>query len=281
MNEEICPFAKLDRLLVATDGSTFSEFAINEALTLAKRFSSKLIVVSVIKTNLEFEMSLPQVAERDEKAAIELLELIKAKASREDIDCEILVLRGEEPYQDIINAAETNRVNLIVMGRHGKTGIKKFVLGSVTAQVVRHAPCNVLVVPPKGKIKYETILIAADDSKHNAAAAVEAVAIAKRCSSILFIVSVTTSEAESSSAEENVKQVIELAEKESIKNEWLIVQGKPHEAIAKISNQKDVDLIIVGSHGRTGLMDFLMGGVAERVLGRAESAVLVVKTNDT
>ena len=277
MSRQLCPIARLEKLLLPTDGSKFSESAIREAIKLAKICSSKLYAVSVIKTNLEFETLVPQVIEKDEKEAIEHLESIKTRASKEGVNCEIIVLRGEEPYQDIVDEATKNQVNMIIMGRHGRTGLLRLMMGSVTAKVIGHAPCNILVVPPTAKVECRNILIATDGSKYSEAATSEAIGIAKRCGSSLIVISVASSDAEIASAEDNVKKVVELVEKESIKIEGLTVTGKPYEVIVETSKQKHADLIVVGSHGRTGLERLLMGSVTERVIGHTESAVLVVR----
>lgn len=277
MSRQLCPIARLEKLLLPTDGSKFSESAIREAIKLAKICSSKLYAVSVIKTNLEFETLVPQVIEKDEKEAIEHLESIKTRASKEGVNCEIIVLRGEEPYQDIVDEATKNQVNMIIMGRHGRTGLLRLMMGSVTAKVIGHAPCNILVVPPTAKVECRNILIATDGSKYSEAATSEAIGIAKRCGSSLIVISVASSDAEITSAEDNVKKVVELVEKESIKIEGLTVTGKPYEVIVETSKQKHADLIVVGSHGRTGLERLLMGSVTERVIGHTESAVLVVR----
>lgn len=120
MKENICPIAKMGRLLLATDGSKFSEGAIRETLSLSKRCLSKLIAVSVVKTNLEFEMTMPQVIEKEEEEASKHLELIKARASKEGIDCEMLTVHGEEPYQEIVNSAARYQADMIIMGRHAR-----------------------------------------------------------------------------------------------------------------------------------------------------------------
>lgn len=73
MNGQACPMTKMERLLVATDGSTYSENAVKEAILMAKRCSSKLFAVSVVITNLEFEVTMPQVVEKEEKKAREHL----------------------------------------------------------------------------------------------------------------------------------------------------------------------------------------------------------------
>jgi len=286
MNGQICPEEKMEKLLVATDGSIFSESAIREAINLARTCSSKLIAVSVVKTSPEFEDLVPQVAEKAENRIREHLESVKSRASKEDVDCEIVIHRGEEPFQDIVNEAEKNRVDMIIIGTHGRTGLKRLMMGSVTARVIGHAPCNVLVVPLHAKVECRNILVATDGSRYSDAAASEAIGIAKRCGGSLIVISVALSDKEiilpeddeeMILAKDNVKKIVELAEKEGVKTEGLTAIGKQYEAIVETSKQKHADLIVVGSHGRTGLDRLLMGSVTERVIGHSEVAVLVVK----
>ena len=240
----------------------------------------------MVKTSPEFEDLVPQVAEKAENRIREHLESVKSRASKEDVDCEIVIHRGEEPFQDIVNEAEKNRVDMIIIGTHGRAGLKRLMMGSVTAKVIGHALCNVLVVPLHAKVDCRNILIATDGSRYSDAAASEAIGIAKRCGGSLIVISIALSDKEiilpeddeeMILAKDNVKKIVELAEKEGIKKEGLTVKGKPHEAILETSKQKRADLIVVGSHGRTGLDRLLMGSVTERIIGHSESAVLVVK----
>ncbi len=286
MNGQVCPIAKMEKLLVATDGSVFSKSAVREAVNLAKICSGKLYVVSVVKTNLEYESIVPQIVEKEEEKMRQHLGSVKDRASKEGLDCEIISHRSEEPYQDIVDEAEKNQADMIIMGTHGRTGLKRLMMGSVTAKVIGHATCNVLVVPLDAKIKCGNILIATDGSKYSEAAASEAIGIAKRCAGSLIAISVVYADKEivlpeddeeMISARDNVKKIVDIAEKEGIKTEGLTVQGNPYEGIVEIAKQKHADLIVVGSHGRTGLERLLMGSVTERVIGHSESAVLVVK----
>jgi nucleotide-binding universal stress UspA family protein len=277
MDAQVCPMERMERLLVATDGSESSRSAVEEAIQLAKACSSKLIAMTTVLTNIENAM--PWVIDRAEKEMQEKLESIRGMASEQGIDCETYVYRGEDPYMDIVNAAAMEHVDMIVMGTRRRTGIKKLIMGSVTGNVIGYAPCKVLVVPPGAKTDYRSILIATDGSIHSAAAASEAAAIAKRYGSSLVIVSVAPSAAEVPFAGENVKQVMELAEKEGLKKEGMALPGKPHEVILEIAKQKHVGLIVIGSHGKTSLMSLLMGSVTERVISLTESAVLVVKAS--
>src|SRR3990170_8127732 len=286
MIKQVCPVARMEKLLVATDGSKFSKSAIREALNLAKTCSSKLIAVSVVKTNLEFEDLVPQVVEKAEREVREHLESVKNKALKEGVGCEIVIHRSEESFRDIVNDAAKNKVDMIIIGTHGRTGLKRLMMGSVTAKVIGHAPCKVMVVPLNAKIECKNILIATDGSRYSDAAASEAIGIAKRCGGSLIVISVALSDKEiilpeddeeMILAKDNVKKIVELAEKEGVKTEGLTAIGKPYEAIVETSKQKHADLIVVGSHGKTGLNRLLMGSVTERIIGHSESAVLIVK----
>ena len=279
MNGPMCPTGRMERLLVATDGSEASRNAVAVGLELAKVCSSKLevIAVAVVLTNLEYDGALPWVIDDAEKEMQKKLEAVKDMVKEEGIDCEIIVHRGEDPYVEIVDEAVKNKTDMIIIGTHGRTGVKRFVMGSVARNVIGHAPCKVLVIPPGAKIGYSTILVATDGSTHSDAAVSEAVTIAKRCGSSLIIVSVASSNDEIATAEENVKRALEAADKEGVKKEGIVLRGKADQAIVEAAGQKEAGLIVMGRHGKTGLMSLVMGSVTEHVLNHGNTAVLVAK----
>ena len=293
---EICPVVNTEKLLLATDGSPFSEGAIREAIRLAKRCSSRLSVISVIETNPEYETIAPQLLEKAEKSAQEHLSAVKARSKKEGVDCTTSILEGEDSFNFISDEAARNKISMIIMGRRGKTGLKRLVMGSTTARVIGHAPCNVLVVPRAAQVEFKNILVATDGSRHAMAAASEAIGIAKKNNSKLIVLAVVPSEsiqpmdivhsqmsrvniaeAEMQEAEKNAKTVKEAAQKEGVAVEAFVMGGKPSEAIVQTAKEKNVDVIMLGSHGKTGIDKLLMGSVAERVIILASCAVLVVK----
>lgn len=277
MKGMICPVARMEKLLVATDGSKFSKSAIREAISLAKTCSSKLIAVSVVTTNVEFEDLVPQVVAKAEREVREHLESIKNKALKEGVDCEIVIHRSEEPFRDIVNDAAKNKVDMIIIGTHGRTGLKRLMMGSVTAKVIGHAPCKVLVVPKDARLTLDKILIATDGSIFSEMASREAISIAKRTNSGLIALSIAKKDENLPVAKESIDMVREVAEREGIKVEALTLKGEPYEVIVKTAKQKNAGLIVVGSHGRTGVERLLMGSVTERVIGHSGTAVLVVR----
>jgi nucleotide-binding universal stress UspA family protein len=176
----ICPVNNTEKLLLATDGSQFSEGAIREAIRLAKKCSSSLSAISVIETNPEYETIAPQLLEKSEKTAREHLESVKAQAKKEGVDCSTSILEGQDSYNYIAEEAEKNNMSMIIMGRRGRTGLKRLAMGSTAARVIGHAPCNVMVVPRAAVLDFKSIVVATDGSPYSAAAASEAIGLAKK-----------------------------------------------------------------------------------------------------
>lgn len=293
---EICPTTGIESILLSTDGSEFSEGAVREAIKLAKNCSSGLSVLSVIDYNPEFDAVAPQIIEKKEKDARRHLQEVQDRAAKAGVNCTTIVERGEDSYKSIVDTASKNKNTMIVMGRRGRTGLKRLMLGSVTARVIGHAPCNVLVVPKAANLQFKNIVVATDGSRYSDLAASEAIGLAKRNGSALTIIAVVPSELatptdieftvnqreliaekEMHEAEKNAKAVKDAAQKAGLSAKAFVMSGKPAEAIIQNAEERKADLIVLGSHGRTGVERLLMGSVAERVIVLASSPVLVVK----
>ncbi len=272
---EACQINNLERVLLATDGSEFSEGAVKVALSLASGCASKLLAISIVEANEEFASEAPQLVEKAEAEAAESLESIRSRAAEAGVDCDTAVHTGDSTYQIIVAEAKKNGSELIIMGRRGRSGIMKVAMGSVTARVIGHAPCDVLVAPRDSALEFKKILIATDGSSHSETAASEGIKMAGKMGGSIIALSVATSDAKAGEAASNVDQVAQLAEEAGIGCEKVTPTGKPYMEIVEAATLKNADLIVVGTHGRTGLAKLLMGSVAERVIGHATCAVLV------
>lgn len=272
---QVCPLSSFEKLLLAVDMSEFSEGAISEAISLARKCSSKLYVIAVLETNIEFETMGYQAFQRKEKEAVRYLESVKERASKEGLSCEVVLRKGEKLYQFIIDEAVEKKVDIIVIGR--RKGLAKLLMGDFTAKVIGNAPCNVLVVPKAARIEYGKILVATDGSEHSDAAVAEAIGIAKRCGSRILALSVMRDEIGKAEAAANVNKVIELVKKEGVENEAIMSFGRPSDVIVETAGDKGVDLIIMGTYGKTGIRKMLMGSATEKVIGNVGCAVLVVR----
>jgi nucleotide-binding universal stress UspA family protein len=275
--EPVCPIFKLDKILVTTDQSSFSEGAIREALNFSNKCNSRLYVISVLESNPEYETIGANIYEKEKRQATKYLETIQARAVKEGISgCETKLLFGQDPFRLIVKEAGEKNVDIIIIGRRGRSGIMKMLMGGVTAKVIGHAPCKVLVVPRAARIECRNILVATDGSEHSLAAAEVAIGIATRCGSSIIAVSVRHLETETAEAEAHVNVVADMARKVNVPVSTEMPLGRAHAAIVEMAGGRGVDLIVMGAHGKTDLRHLVMGSTAERVIGLANCAVMVV-----
>jgi nucleotide-binding universal stress UspA family protein len=139
--------SQLETILLATDGSSASEGASDEAIDLAVQVEARLLVVSVLGAS-----SRPSEAPADMAGQADSRDTLTTKAQgivqrakASGANATFLVWEGE-PGEAIVAAAESEKADLIVVGSHGRSGVSRFLIGSVSDYVVRHAHCPVMVV---------------------------------------------------------------------------------------------------------------------------------------
>ncbi len=142
---------QIKAILFATDFSEGSKNALPYAVDLAKRYEAKLIIMHVIYDVARStgwyipHISVEEVYNDLEKSAKSELEKTYVEEMRGYKDIERVVMKGI-PYEEITKFAETNKIDMIVLATHGRTGIDRLLFGSTAEQVVRYAPCPVLSV---------------------------------------------------------------------------------------------------------------------------------------
>jgi nucleotide-binding universal stress UspA family protein len=145
MNVE--PSSGVRTVLLATDLSPASDAATVQALDLASTFDARLLAVSVIDPGSlrlpggRFRVRVDQVREEREQVAQALV----ARGRSLGVAVDFLVWEGD-PGESIVDAAVSEQADMIVVGSHGRGTVGRFLIGSVSDHVVRHAPCPVLVV---------------------------------------------------------------------------------------------------------------------------------------
>lgn len=139
-------------ILVPVDGSETSYAAVAQAAELAKAFGGKITVVQVLALDpyiaAEY-ISATQTNDLIERALTSVLKTLEeaaAKFSDLGIPVEAKLLEGQVVHREIIREAETSKADLIVIGSHGRTGLKRLFLGSVAQSVLGEAHIPVLVV---------------------------------------------------------------------------------------------------------------------------------------
>ncbi len=272
----ICP-ARLENIMVCTDGSPDSQGALQGAMTLAQSCGSKIYILRVIEFNPEFEALAPEAVARWEAQMYEHLEACKREAEQADIPAEVRVRRAEMAYAGIIEEAEKINPELIIMGRRGGSRLFRLMMGNVVARVIGLSRFNVLVVPKGVELKFARILVASDGSPHSYAAWDEALFITQRVGSELLALSVARDDSEVETAQAIVQRLETEAKLRNIPLTTLVRRGRPYEAIVQAAREMAADVIVMGALGMTGLTSLLMGSVTERVIAHAPCAVLVVK----
>jgi len=146
------------KIMVPTDGSEFVRGAVSTAIEIAKLSEAKLYAVYVIPDD-EFSVTYPKDTQLEKTfldyfrtEGKEAIACVETSGRDENIEVESVILEGS-PAHEIVDFAEKNDIDLIVIGTHGKTGIRRFLLGSVAENVVRHSKKAVLVVRGKNAEK--------------------------------------------------------------------------------------------------------------------------------
>lgn len=132
-------------ILLTTDGSRYSEAAADKAIDFAKSYGGELKVISVVDVPSEYYAEAPKAVEDLIKKAKGFVGNLKEKAEASNISTETFVGEGDA-YKVITDLAKKEKADVIFMGSHGRTGIKRLLMGSVTEGVIGHALCPVLII---------------------------------------------------------------------------------------------------------------------------------------
>ena len=281
---------KYRKILIALDGSESSMHALRESIKLAADEKSWIIAVSVMP---KYEGDLGSMWIDNVHASLKKpcdMTLAKAQKIAEEERVFIRTVCEEgEIYERIADLADAENCDLIVMGRKGMNRTGRSLVGSATARVIGYTRKDVLVVPEDAVIGWKNILLATDGSKYSEAAVDRAIKFAKAYGSGLHVLSVVDIPSEFYShikaldvADElikNAKRFVETVQKKAaeqgIKADIFVKEGDAAKVITDHAKDQKTDLIIIGSHGRTGLRRLLMGSTAEGVIGHSTCAALI------
>ena len=277
---QLSPLGRFERFLVASDGSEYSAGAEREALRLAQRCGARVRVVTFVAADLDNEALGEQILKRELDAARAHLERVAAQAAAAGVDCEIKVVQGLSVHDRVIEESEGMRADLIVVGRRGRGGLARMMVGDATLRLIIGAHCSVLVVPRAAQVRGRRFVLASDGSRFGDAAAAAAGNLARRCKTPVTVVSAAVPshpEPRRREAPAVVERIVRALRSDGVDAEGKAMRGPAAETIVATATGAEADLIIMGSHGRTGIERLLLGSNTERVLNQTPCAVLVVK----
>jgi nucleotide-binding universal stress UspA family protein len=292
------------RILVGTDFSTAAERAFPIARALARRDDATLLLAHAFDTaTLAYqgkgppEIPVETLAEGELESRLEQALLDTLHTHFPDIPRAETRLRLDgSPAHALVQIAERERADLIVLSTHGRTGLGHMLIGSVAERVVRHAPCSVLAIPTRGAaiVALPRRVLVGTDLSPFAEGALEAASTYARANgastTLLYAqrpipwVQPPSTGRGSHTAEGASSTPLSQLERSAMHHfpglEVSVAVTEAESAVTALSGEakkSGADLIVLASHGRTGLARMLVGSVAERTVRHAECPVLVVR----
>jgi nucleotide-binding universal stress UspA family protein len=282
------------RVLLATDGSDCAETARRCLSLLPLPAGSAIHAVTVLDAQT---WQVPESLKGAEQEwARRILEETETALRREGVELTHAAPRGAPAYE-IIRAAEEFDADLLVVGSHGRTGFERFLLGSVAANVAKHAGCSVLVCCKPG---LHRVLLTVDSSEH----AEEAVrftgvlplppgteltvchvvrpyylypAMGSEYVPQLEQIVADIQQEQRSAAARLVDSARTALEGWGRHASTAVREGDPATEIVHLATQQEADLVIAGARGVSPIRGLLVGSVADRLLKSARCSVLLVR----
>jgi nucleotide-binding universal stress UspA family protein len=291
----------IDTILVATDFSPTAEVGLSWALGLGRLHGARLHLVHGLllpSQMTDFIPSPPDAGSEIRQAALSRLDETANRLRESGIEVASDLLLGV-PSQNIVECAEREKADLIIIGTRGLSGVEHLLLGSTAERVVQRSRCPVLAVHPDDGVEQpqaRSILVPTDFSQDAERATRAALALLREQPSdttltLLHVYhlpfeytaygTVPTSwdyyKDVEGAADERIAEVAEPLREEGLTVETRTDEGYPPEVIVNVAQEIGCDMIAMGTHGRTGLAHLLLGSTAERVVQHAGCPVLTVR----
>ncbi len=300
------------KILVPLDGSALAEIALQTAVSLAQQAQGKIILLQIPTIHtpvlpstpeaVTFNLYAPEYAvDEGVGTSREYLNQIRYGFGRhiEDVQWQVCVEEGD-PASVIVDVAQEENVDLIAMSTHGRSGLGRWVMGSVTEKVLRHAPCPVLTV--RSTRPLNKILVTLDGSELAERSIPYALDLAEVLETEVTLLQVQTGvslvDLEAAATldayehgmgqrymdGEYEREIIYLenrwhdCQRNGIKIKTAVREGKPAQTILEYARHNQIDLIAMTTHGRTGLRRWRYGSVTEKVLRGTDCAMLIVRS---
>ncbi|RBI58505.1 universal stress protein [halophilic archaeon] len=283
-----------ETILVPIDGSDSAKRAAVVGREFAQPYDARLHVLHV----LEDQSRLPGRGgdQTPEEKGREILDEIVELTAGSNIEIDTHLVEGQ-PHETITEHANETNSDLIVMGRHGRSGLRERLLGTVTDRVLRQTSAPVLTIPGEVSERstgtYENILITTDGSENAEQAAPYGEDIAQHFESTLHLLNVVDVQAEAGTfdaggvsedfieeleteGQEAVERLAQQINDVNVPVQSAVVRGESQDAIRDYAAENDIDLIVMASEGESNLASQSLGSVTDRIVRTVDVPVLVV-----
>ncbi len=288
-----------NHILVPLDGSDIAEKALRPAAGIASAMSARLTLLRVVPQFALLAADPMVYEEMNRLGEDEALSYLRSKADGLGLGVKVeSVCETGQPADAIIQYAEENDVDLIMMSSHGRSGLSRWVYGSVAERVMRRGPCATAIINARVSdeaAKTKKILIPLDGSDLAERALEPGRQLGMAMGAELHLLRVNSSTHQMLETASMSEVFDEIEHKEVVKTEEYLekkkaemalddvhvtaamAKGTVAEAIFEYAAERGIDLIIMSSHGRTGLQRWVYGSVAEKVLRGACCATMIIR----
>ena len=287
-----------DRILFPTDGSEGAAAALGHVLDVAAAHDATVHLLNVADTTRDSAVPVEgDVVDALHEEGKRIVGEAADRARERGVDVVTDVVEGE-PYDAIVDYADARGIDLVVMPTRGRRGLERLLLGSTTERVVRRASAPVLTIPPdEGPVEYpyRNVLVPTDGSdaaRHALAAGVDVADAAGADLHLLSVIDAASlgvdvrTDIQAASLEANAREVLDdaaaFAREAGVDPVAETTQYGPsiHRTILSYVDDHDVDLVVLGTHGRTGLDRYLLGSVAESLVRASPVPVVTIRAPD-
>lgn len=287
----------LEKILVATDLSPSSEELIQNGIDLAKKFKAKVILLYVLKLKIDDE----KIQQFLLSAARNELQRIREGINNKGVECAEPIIAKGESYVEIAKEAKINDVNLIFMGS-GNMENSSHKLGSITEKVIQKSEIPVWVMKKGSQLKVNKILCPVDFSDSSSRALKNAIIVTKKFKAELTVLNVyesehpydhwdlhylgdfnyleTAIEIEKEKNQKRFKDYLKKFKFRGVKWDSKLVNGFPNVEILNLIKEESIDLLIMGSKGKSGLTKIFMGSVTEKVSREVPCSFITTKSKN-
>ena len=284
-----------DDILFPTDGSDPAESVLEYALQIATEHGATIHLLNVADTGRDSVTTIRgEVIDAFEQEGQRIVEEAAQRVREQGVSVVSEVLQGD-PYKTIVDYSQQSSIDCIVMPTHGRRGIHRFLLGSVTERVINTAEVPVIAVNPdrNRSLTYppQHVLVPTDGSRGAELAVKEGIDIAKATGATLHLLHVV----ETGSLGPDARSVLKEDELTARANEILgeatekvketslgavtsvVEHGEPSKVIRSYIDENEIDLTIMGTHGQTDFSRYVMGGVSAKLVRTSPAPVLWVR----
>ena len=281
---------QIQRILIPVDFSETALLALEHAVFMAKLNKAEITLLHVIESitftsaitdsfvvGTEFEASI-------EKAASEKLKTLAEDIRKKSGVTVKTVSKAGRIYMEVVNVAKEIDADLIIMGTHGVSGFREFLVGSNAYRVVSESPCPVISVQTHTKkIGFKNIVLPIDDTFHSRQKVRYAQEIADKYGAVIHILGLVTEEGKDFEKKFNlkVKQVEDYFTKHNVSHKTKIVHGNK---IAKLcmeyANEVDADLIITMTEQEFDVSGIILGQAAQQIVNHSKIPVMSISPQE-